>query len=130
MPRPSSIPLVHTSPLYCPCAHRYGRHAGWAHSLLFAAELPLFLPLLSERLQAEVKAFRAEEKAAKQTRKSPQKNAAPITAVAKGAGSTKRAAKLPKVAAVQPSKRVKKEPRTAALPAPISRARRGVKTEP
>lgn len=58
----------------CDVLARFGDKAGWAHSLLFAAELPAFLPLLPESLQEEVKAFRAQEKLAKAERKSPRKS--------------------------------------------------------
>jgi len=34
---------------------RYGTHAGWAHSLLFAAELPQFSHYLPVELQEELK---------------------------------------------------------------------------
>ena len=44
---------------------RFGTHAGWAHSLLFAAELPAFITLLPTKLQDEVAAFRKVEKEAK-----------------------------------------------------------------
>ena len=48
---------------------RYGAHAGWAHSLLFAAELPLFRPALSEEMLAEMATFRAAGKASRQQEK-------------------------------------------------------------
>lgn len=48
---------------------RYGAHAGWAHSVLFAAELPLFKHRLPESLIEEMAAFRAESKAARQQEK-------------------------------------------------------------
>eukprot|EP00611_Tribonema_gayanum_P005200 TRINITY_DN1445_c0_g1_i2.p1 TRINITY_DN1445_c0_g1~~TRINITY_DN1445_c0_g1_i2.p1 ORF type:complete len:371 (+),score=80.58 TRINITY_DN1445_c0_g1_i2:1760-2872(+) len=41
---------------------RFGQHAGWAHSLLFAGELPAFQVLLPDALRAEMKAFKAQEK--------------------------------------------------------------------
>lgn len=43
----------------------YGSHAGWAHSLLFAAELPMFLSKLPARLQTQITEFRSHEKAAR-----------------------------------------------------------------
>lgn len=42
---------------------RYGAHAGWAHSLLFAAELPQFMPRLPEELQHEISDFKKERRA-------------------------------------------------------------------
>lgn len=47
---------------------RFTRHAGWAHSVLFAAELPEFRSLLPNDMQADMKAFaelRAQGKKAK-----------------------------------------------------------------
>jgi N-glycosylase/DNA lyase len=44
---------------------RFGPHSGWAHSLLFVAELPSFRPVLPEDLVNEMDRFRAEEKARK-----------------------------------------------------------------
>jgi len=47
---------------------RFVRHAGWAHSVLFAAELPEFRSLLPAEIQADMKAFaeaRAEGKKVK-----------------------------------------------------------------
>ena len=41
---------------------RYGSHAGWAHSLLFAAELPGFKTRLPIALQDEMAAFQEMEK--------------------------------------------------------------------
>ena len=42
---------------------KYGAsHAGWAHSLLFAAELPNFNTLLPETLRSEMAAFKDEER--------------------------------------------------------------------
>ena len=48
---------------------RYGAHAGWAHSLLFAAELPLFRLALPEEMLAEMATFRAAGKASRQQEK-------------------------------------------------------------
>eukprot|EP00729_Bicosta_minor_P013804 gene13804-22481_t len=45
---------------------QYGGYAGWAHSLLFAAELPKYTKLLPEAMQVEMKAFSDLEKAAKE----------------------------------------------------------------
>jgi len=41
---------------------RFGAKAGWAHSVLFAAELPEFRRLLPEARQAEMRAFAEEER--------------------------------------------------------------------
>lgn len=41
---------------------RYGTHAGWAHSLLFSAELPTFGSLLPDDLTIQMREFRAKEK--------------------------------------------------------------------
>ncbi|EDQ86211.1 uncharacterized protein MONBRDRAFT_28428 [Monosiga brevicollis MX1] len=54
---------------------RYGSYAGWAHSLLFAAELPAFAPCLPSELVADIKAFRLAEKAAKTEQKRARKDA-------------------------------------------------------
>ena len=42
-----------------------GDHAGWAHSVLFAGELPLFRTKLPASVQAEIAAWKEQEKAAK-----------------------------------------------------------------
>jgi hypothetical protein len=41
---------------------KYGSHAGWAHSLLFAAELPAFRVLLPEIIQSNMASFKLQEK--------------------------------------------------------------------
>ncbi|EGD74075.1 OGG1 protein type 2c [Salpingoeca rosetta] len=41
---------------------RFGDHAGWAHSVLFAAELPVFAPLLPSHFVDANAAFRTETK--------------------------------------------------------------------
>jgi N-glycosylase/DNA lyase len=43
----------------------YGARAGWAHSLLFAAELPIFTSQLPPDLQQTMKTHKVEEKAVK-----------------------------------------------------------------
>eukprot|EP00730_Choanoeca_flexa_P000978 TRINITY_DN10425_c0_g1_i4.p1 TRINITY_DN10425_c0_g1~~TRINITY_DN10425_c0_g1_i4.p1 ORF type:complete len:434 (+),score=82.35 TRINITY_DN10425_c0_g1_i4:144-1445(+) len=48
---------------------RFGKHAGWAHSLLFAAELPLFASLLPSALVKEMAAFKQKEKDLKAEKK-------------------------------------------------------------
>lgn len=49
--------------------HRFGRHAGWAHSLLFAGELPDFRARLPELVLAHQAAYRAEQAEAKAGKK-------------------------------------------------------------
>lgn len=44
---------------------RFGDHAGWAHSILFAAELPFFRAKLDPSIVAEMEAARLAEKALK-----------------------------------------------------------------
>lgn len=41
---------------------RFGSHAGWAHSVLFAAELPAFRSLLPDSVQLSMERFRLEER--------------------------------------------------------------------
>ena len=48
---------------------RFGSHAGWAHSLLFAAELPLFRPFLPPAMVEEDRLNKGREKAAKSEKK-------------------------------------------------------------
>lgn len=71
---------------------RFGSHAGWAHSLLFAAELPAFRSRLPPAMRAEMEAFRdeeagrkAEKRAAAAARKASK--AASASAAAGGAGA-------------------------------------------
>ena len=52
---------------------RFGDDAGWAHSLLFAAELPHFKVLLPKKFQEEMEAFRVVERAAKATKRAEAK---------------------------------------------------------
>ena len=52
---------------------RYGTHAGWAHSLLFAGELPQFKARLPAELQEEMLAFKALEKQNKAEREAKRK---------------------------------------------------------
>lgn len=40
----------------------YGSHAGWAHSLFFAAELPIFRTLLPQEIQDAMEAYTQQEK--------------------------------------------------------------------
>lgn len=49
--------------------NRFGEYAGWAHSLLFVAELPSFRPVLPETLIQEMQEFRESEQARKQEMK-------------------------------------------------------------
>lgn len=62
---------------------RYGSHAGWAHSLLFAAELPSFRHLLPAAMTAEMAAQRAVE----QQQKAEQREAAKARKAAKAAAA-------------------------------------------
>lgn len=48
---------------------RFGSKAGWAHSVLFAAELPQFKILLPTRLQDEMKTFSKEQAVLKSSTK-------------------------------------------------------------
>ena len=52
---------------------QYGTHAGWAHSLLFAGELPQFKARLPAELQEEMLAFKALEKQNKAEREAKRK---------------------------------------------------------
>lgn len=60
--RPSLTPAVYSrvGELF---RERFGPHAGWAHSVLFAAELPLFSDRLPEATRREMEAFKAAGKA-------------------------------------------------------------------
>ena len=66
---------------------RFGDDAGWAHSLLFAAELPHFKALLPVKLQEEMDAFRVVERVAKAKKREE-------AAARKAAKAVKAAAKL------------------------------------
>ena len=70
---------------------RYGAHCGWAHSLLFAAELPQFSRRLPATVQREMAAFKADEKKQKKeaAQKRKQRREAKAT-VAEGGGATGR----------------------------------------
>ena len=48
---------------------RFGQKAGWAHSVLFAAELPEFRRLLPDSMQDEMKTYLEDKK--KEKLKSP-----------------------------------------------------------
>lgn len=48
---------------------RFERRAGWAHSVLFAGELPLFKTLLPQDLQEDMTVFARQQKLAKQKHK-------------------------------------------------------------
>jgi hypothetical protein len=52
---------------------KFGSHAGWAHSLLFAAELPTFRVMLPESIQNDMAAFRLHEKELKANAKVQKK---------------------------------------------------------
>lgn len=57
----------------------FQRHAGWAHSVLFAAELPAFRALLPKELQDEMVNFALEQKREKALKKESKANT-PATA--------------------------------------------------
>eukprot|EP00656_Telonema_subtile_P031873 TRINITY_DN34912_c0_g1_i1.p1 TRINITY_DN34912_c0_g1~~TRINITY_DN34912_c0_g1_i1.p1 ORF type:complete len:361 (+),score=107.68 TRINITY_DN34912_c0_g1_i1:70-1152(+) len=48
---------------------RYGQYAGWAHSLLFCAELPSFIKMLPAQMQQDMASFKAAAKVAKSAEK-------------------------------------------------------------
>ena len=52
---------------------RFPTKAGWAHSLLFVAELPSFRPVLPEHLVKEMDGFRKEEQLRKKLAKEAKK---------------------------------------------------------
>jgi N-glycosylase/DNA lyase len=54
--------------------HRFPVRAGWAHSLLFVAELPSFRPALTDELIAEMDKFRQEEQEKKKQAKLKKKD--------------------------------------------------------
>lgn len=87
---------------------RYGDKAGWAHCLLFIAELPAFRKLLPLAMQKRIEAFAREERAAKALKKD-EADAKKLAAKAEGAHSLVAASSaLPKSG--QPSKRGRMEP--------------------
>jgi N-glycosylase/DNA lyase len=53
---------------------RFPEKAGWAHSLLFVAELPSFRPTLPEKLIREMNQFREEEQLRKQEAKASKQS--------------------------------------------------------
>ena len=48
---------------------RYGTHAGWAHSLLFAAELPMFSQLIPLHIKEEMDRYKLYERNAKASKR-------------------------------------------------------------
>lgn len=52
---------------------RFKEKAGWAHSLLFVAELPSFRPVLPKKIVEEMDAFKHEEKMRKEEKKKTKK---------------------------------------------------------
>ena len=52
---------------------RFGPYAGWAHSLMFAAELPQFRPLLPEDIRQDMVTFSKWEKEMKQKARDEKK---------------------------------------------------------
>ena len=77
---------------------RFGAHAGWAHSVLFAAELPVFRALLPDVLQERMVAFRLVEREKSAQKKEEQRQ----RAVHKALGDATRS---PAAADAQPSGR-------------------------
>ena len=63
---------------------KYGTRCGWAHCLLFAAELPQFRKQLPAELQREMEAFKAGEKEQKAREKERIKLAREAKLAAKG----------------------------------------------
>mmetsp|Transcript_38615 Transcript_38615/g.49952 ORF Transcript_38615/g.49952 Transcript_38615/m.49952 type:complete len:145 (-) Transcript_38615:45-479(-) len=53
--------------------NKFGVYAGWAHSLLFAAELPNFSKLLPQNMQDEMSSFKEEEKQRKAIKRAEAK---------------------------------------------------------
>lgn len=51
---------------------KFGKYSGWAHSVLFVAELPSFRPVLPEELIEEMERFKAEEKERKKSGRSKE----------------------------------------------------------
>lgn len=82
---------------------RFGEHAGWAHSLLFAAELPQFVARLPCALQIEMKLFREDNKRAKAERK--REAASDKEAAGKGTARAKSSTHSPSGAPVDVLKR-------------------------
>jgi len=64
---------------------RYGSHAGWAHSLLFAAELPQFSRYLPTELQDELKRNAAAERGEKKRAREEANRRREAKAMAKAA---------------------------------------------
>ena len=54
---------------------RFGKHAGWAHSVLFAAELDPFRKQLSSEMQTEMDEFDAKQRVMKKARADAKKEA-------------------------------------------------------
>ncbi len=63
---------------------RFGPSAGWAHCLLFAAELPSFRALLPPELGHSMAAFKAQEKVGKAAKKAAAKERKEAKAAAAG----------------------------------------------
>jgi len=88
---------------------RFGATAGWAHCLLFAAELPAFADKLPPALVAEMRAFRdaekAEKAAARDAKKARQKAAADAAPTPAKKSPSKTAAAAPAEGGTPPKRR-------------------------
>ena len=80
-------------------------HAGWAHTVLFAAELPLFADKLPEDVAAEMRAFRVLEKEAAKDARDARKARVAAKAERRDA---------PDEVATPPKKQPKKQPKKKA----------------
>ena len=100
----SLTPAVHTrvNDLFI---DRFGPHAGWAHSLLFAAELPQYADRLPADLRADMEAFREEGRLLKLEQK---RAASAAKATSKAASSA-----APKKQAPTKKRPAKERPHTA-----------------
>ena len=70
-----------------PGSRRFGARAGWAHSVLFAGELPEFRGRLPRDVRDDMAAFAAAEKQAKAEARAAKKRRKAAKAAAVDAGS-------------------------------------------